>query len=218
MRIILLGPPGAGKGTQAQFIKDALGIPQISTGDMLRAAVGSGSELGARVKAVMDSGALVSDEIIIDLVKERIQADDCAKGFLFDGFPRTIPQAQAMDDAGIPIDAVVEIQVADEELIKRITGRRVHPGSGRVYHVVYNPPKQDGVDDVTGEALQQREDDTEATVRERLSVYYEQTQPLVDFYRGKSVIKYTEIDGSGAVEDIQSAIALGLGEANSLGE
>ena len=218
MRIILLGPPGAGKGTQAQFIKDALGIPQISTGDMLRAAVGSGSELGARVKAVMDSGALVSDEIIIDLVKERIQADDCATGFLFDGFPRTIPQAQAMDDAGIPIDAVVEIQVADEELIKRITGRRVHPGSGRVYHVVYNPPRQDGVDDDTGEALQQREDDTEATVRERLSVYYEQTQPLVDFYRSNSVIKYIEIDGSGAVEDIQSAIALGLSEDNSLGE
>ena len=218
LRIILLGPPGAGKGTQAQFIKDALGIPQISTGDMLRAAVGSGSDLGARVKAVMDSGALVSDKIIIDLVKARIQADDCAKGFLFDGFPRTIPQAQAMDNAGIPIDAVVEIQVADEELIKRITGRRVHPGSGRVYHVVYNPPKQDGVDDVTGEALQQREDDTEVTVRDRLSVYYEQTQPLVDFYRGKSVIKYIEIDGSGAVEDIQNAIALGMGETNSLGE
>ncbi len=218
MRIILLGPPGAGKGTQAQFIKDALGIPQISTGDMLRAAVGSGTDLGARVKAVMDSGALVSDKIIIDLVKERIQADDCAKGFLFDGFPRTIPQAQSMDNAGIPIDAVVEIQVADEELIKRITGRRVHPGSGRVYHVVYNPPKQDGFDDVTGEALQQREDDTEVTVRDRLSVYYEQTQPLVDFYRGKSVIKYIEIDGSGAVEDIQSAIALGLGEDKSLGE
>ena len=218
MRIILLGPPGAGKGTQAQFIKDALGIPQISTGDMLRAAVGSGTDLGARVKAVMDSGALVSDKIIIDLVKERIQADDCAKGFLFDGFPRTIPQAQSMDNAGIPIDAVVEIQVADEELIKRITGRRVHPGSGRVYHVAYNPPRQDGVDDVTGETLQQREDDTEVTVRDRLSVYYEQTQPLVDFYRGKSVIKYIEIDGSGAVEDIQSAIALGLGEDKSLGE
>lgn len=181
---------------------------------MLRAAIGSGSELGQRVKAVMDSGALVSDDIIIDLVKERIQADDCANGFLFDGFPRTIPQAQAMDDAKIPIDAVVEIQVADEELIKRITGRRVHPGSGRVYHVVYNPPKQDGVDDVTGEALQQREDDTEATVRERLSVYYEQTQPLVEFYRSKGEIKYLEIDGSGAVEDIQSAIALGLGEAS----
>ena len=214
VRIILLGPPGAGKGTQAQFIKDSLGIPQISTGDMLRAAIGSGSEVGQRVKAVMDSGALVSDEIIIDLVKERILADDCAKGFLFDGFPRTIPQAKAMDDAGIPIDAVVEIQVADEELIKRITGRRVHPGSGRVYHVVYNPPKEDGVDDVTGEALQQREDDTEVTVRERLSVYYEQTQALVDFYRGKSAIKYTEIDGSGAVEDIQGAIAQGLGQAN----
>ena len=214
MRIILLGPPGAGKGTQAQFIKDSLGIPQISTGDMLRAAVGSGSELGQRVKAVMDSGALVSDDIIIDLVKERIQADDCANGFLFDGFPRTIPQAQAMDDANIPIDAVVEIQVMDEELIKRITGRRVHPGSGRVYHVVYNPPQQHGVDDVTGEALQQRVDDTEATVRERLSVYYEQTQSLVEFYRGKGEIEYLEIDGSGAVEDIQAAIALGLGKAN----
>ena len=160
--MMIFGPPGAGKGTQAQFIKDSLGIPQISTGDMLRAAIGSGSELGQRVKAVMDSGALVSDDIIIDLVKERIQADDCANGFLFDGFPRTIPQAQAMDDANIPIDAVVEIQAVDEELIKRITGRRVHPGSGRVYHVVYNPPKQDGVDDVTGEALQQREDDIEA--------------------------------------------------------
>jgi len=177
---------------------------------MLRAAVGSGSELGNRVKAVMDSGALVSDDIIIDLVKERIQADDCANGFLFDGFPRTIPQAQAMDDAGVPIDAVVEIQVQDDELVKRITGRRVHPGSGRVYHVVYNPPKQDGIDDITGEALQQREDDTESTVRERLSVYYEQTQPLVAYYRVKQTLKYVEIDGSGAVEDIQHAIAQGL--------
>ena len=210
MRIILLGPPGAGKGTQAQFIKDSLGIPQISTGDMLRAAVGSGSVLGNRVKAVMDSGALVSDEIIIDLVKERIQAEDCANGFLFDGFPRTIPQAQAMDDAGIPIDAVVEIQVQDDELVKRITGRRVHPGSGRVYHVVYNPPEQEGLDDATGEALQQREDDTEETVRERLSVYYEQTQPLVAHYSAKQALKYVEIDGSGAVEDIQHAIAEGL--------
>ena len=210
MRIILLGPPGAGKGTQAQFIKDSLGIPQISTGDMLRAAVGSGSELGNRVKAVMDSGALVSDDIIIDLVKERIQADDCANGFLFDGFPRTIPQAQAMDDAGIPIDAVVEIQVQDDELVKRITGRRVHPGSGRGFLVGFNPPKQDGVDDITGEALQQREDDTESTVRERLSVYYEQTQPLVAYYSAKQTLKYVEIDGSGAVEDIQHAIAQGL--------
>ncbi len=210
MRIILLGPPGAGKGTQAQFIKESLNVPQISTGDMLRAAIGSGSELGNRVKAVMDSGALVSDEIIIDLVKERIQADDCANGFLFDGFPRTIPQAQAMDDAGIPIDAVVEIQVPDEELVKRITGRRVHPGSGRVYHVVYNPPKEEDQDDVTGEALQQREDDTESTVRERLSVYAAQTQPLVDYYRAKTQLNYLEVDGSGAVDDIQNAIAAAL--------
>ena len=210
MRIILLGPPGAGKGTQAQFIKESLGVPQISTGDMLRAAVGSGSELGNRVKAVMDAGALVSDDIIINLVKERIQADDCANGFLFDGFPRTIRQAQAMDDAGIPIDAVVEIQVEDDELVKRITGRRVHPGSGRVYHLQYNPPKQQGVDDVTGEELQQREDDTESTVRERLAIYYEQTQPLVAFYSEKSHLKYVEIDGSGAVGGIQNAIAAGL--------
>ena len=212
MRIILLGPPGAGKGTQAQFIKESLGVPQISTGDMLRAAVGSGSELGNRVKAVMDAGALVSDDIIIDLVKERIQADDCANGFLFDGFPRTIRQAQAMDDAGIPIDAVVEIQVEDDELVKRITGRRVHPGSGRVYHLQYNPPKQQGVDDVTGEELQQREDDTESTVRERLAIYYEQTQPLVAFYSEKSHLKYIEIDGSGAVADIQNAISAGLAQ------
>ena len=212
MRIILLGPPGAGKGTQAQLIKESLGVPQISTGDMLRAAVGSGSELGNRVKAVMDAGALVSDDIIIDLVKERIQADDCANGFLFDGFPRTIPQAKAMDDAGIPIDAVVEIQVEDDELVKRITGRRVHPGSGRVYHVQYNPPKQEGVDDVTGEALQQREDDTESTVRERLAIYYEQTLPLVAFYSEKSHLKYVEIDGSGSVADIQNAIAAGLAQ------
>ena len=212
MRIILLGPPGAGKGTQAQFIKESLGVPQISTGDMLRAAVGSGSELGNRVKAVMDAGALVSDDIIINLVKERIQADDCANGFLFDGFPRTIRQAQAMDDAGIPIDAVVEIQVEDDELVKRITGRRVHPGSGRVYHVQYNPPKQEGVDDGTGEALHQREDDTESTVRERLAIYYEQTQPLVAFYSEKSHLKYVEIDGSGAVADIQNAISAGLAQ------
>ena len=212
MRIILLGPPGAGKGTQAQFIKDSQGIPQISTGDMLRAAVSSGSELGQRVKAVMDSGALVSDEIIIDLVKERITQDDCASGFLFDGFPRTIPQAQAMRDAGVVIDAVVEIQVDDEELIKRITGRRVHPGSGRVYHIIYNPPQEADKDDETGEPLLQREDDTEETVRERLAVYNEQTAPLIQFYRNDTSIKYVVVNGQGAVEDIQQAIKQGLAE------
>ena len=210
MRIILLGPPGAGKGTQAQFIQDQLNIPQISTGDMLRAAVSSGSELGLRVKAVMDSGALVSDDIIIELVKERIGQSDCANGFLFDGFPRTIPQAEAMREAGVPIDVVLEIQVNDEELVARITGRRVHPGSGRVYHVLYNPPKQDGFDDVTGEALQQRPDDTEATVRERLSVYAEQTQPLIAYYRGQDGIRYIEIDGLGEVSAIQDTIAQNL--------
>ncbi|MEQ9451870.1 MAG: adenylate kinase [Pseudomonadales bacterium] len=216
MRIILLGPPGAGKGTQAQFIKEKFEIPQISTGDMLRAAISSGSELGNRVKAVMDSGALVSDDIIIDLVKDRITHADCARGFLLDGFPRTIPQAQAMDEAGVVIDAVVEIQVADEELVQRITGRRVHPGSGRVYHVRYNPPANEGVDDVTGEPLEQREDDTEETVRERISVYNEQTAPLVDFYRAKAdgALSYIRVDGQGAVEDIQAEILKGLTALN----
>ena len=207
MKIILLGPPGAGKGTQAQFIQERLNVPQISTGDMLRAAVSSGSELGNRVKAVMDSGALVSDDIIIDLVKDRIAQPDCANGFLFDGFPRTIPQAEAMKDAGVPIDVVLEIQVDDEELVTRITGRRVHPGSGRVYHVEYNPPQKEGLDDVTGEPLQQREDDTEATVRERLHVYAEQTQPLIAYYSSQDDIRYIEIDGLGDVAAIQSAIA-----------
>ncbi len=212
MRIILLGPPGAGKGTQAQFIKERLGIPQISTGDMLRAAVSSGSALGERVKAVMDSGALVSDEIIIDLVKDRITHDDCANGFLFDGFPRTIPQAEAMTAAGVEIDAVVEIQVPDEELVRRITGRRVHPGSGRVYHVIYNPPKVDGLDDDTGEALVQREDDTEETVRQRLSVYKEQTEPLVEFYHAMEAqgLRYISVDGQGEVALIQASIAAAL--------
>lgn len=210
MKIILLGPPGAGKGTQAQFIQERLNVPQISTGDMLRAAVSSGSELGNRVKAVMDSGALVSDDIIIDLVKDRIAQPDCANGFLFDGFPRTIPQAEAMKDAGVPIDVVLEIQVDDEELVTRITGRRVHAGSGRVYHVEYNPPQKEGLDDVTGEPLQQREDDTEATVRERLHVYAEQTQPLIAYYSSQDDIRYIEIDGLGDVAAIQSAIAESL--------
>lgn len=212
MRIILLGPPGAGKGTQAQFIQTTLNIPQISTGDMLRAAISSGSELGNRVKAVMEAGALVSDAIIIDLVKERITQADCGQGFLFDGFPRTIVQAQAMDQAGVDIDAVVEIQVPAEELVKRITGRRVHPGSGRVYHTLYNPPKSEGKDDVTGETLEQREDDNEVTVRERISVYNEQTAPLVEHYSklDGSRLTYIEINGQGEVSDIQGQIANAL--------
>lgn len=212
--MILLGPPGAGKGTQAQFIKERLGIPQISTGDMLRAAVSSGSELGNRVQAVMDSGALVSDDIIIDLVKARILEADCADGFLFDGFPRTIPQAQAMQAAGVEIDAVVEIQVDDNELVKRITGRRVHPGSGRVYHTIYNPPVVPDVDDESGEPLVQREDDTEDTVRERLSIYNEQTAPLIAFYHGFEAkgLRYISVDGIGEVKEVQSAIAQGLAD------
>tara|TARA_X000000368_G_scaffold48687_1_gene34740 strand:+ start:158 stop:805 length:648 start_codon:yes stop_codon:yes gene_type:complete len=213
MRILLLGPPGAGKGTQAQFIKESLNIPQISTGDMLRAAVKSGSELGSRVKQVMESGALVSDEIVIELVKERIGQADCQKGFLFDGFPRTIPQAEAMSSAGVVLDAVVEIQVEDEELVKRATGRRVHPGSGRVYHVEFNPPKIDGKDDESGEDLVHREDDMEETVRERLSVYYEETYPLVQYYKGLvgNGLKYVEVDGqSHDLNEIQNEISQGL--------
>lgn len=209
MRVILLGPPGAGKGTQAQFIKDHWNIPQISTGDMLRAAVKAGSELGKRVKAVMDSGALVSDEIIIALVKERITAADCKAGFLFDGFPRTIPQAEAMEQASVPIDAVVEIAVPDEELVRRISGRRVHPSSGRVYHVEFSPPKVAGKDDVTGESLVQRDDDKEATVRERINVYNAQTKPLVAFYEARAARKalaYHRIAGVGSVDDIKAAV------------
>ena len=213
MRVILLGPPGAGKGTQAQFVCDAFGIPQISTGEMLRAAVSAGTELGQRVKAVMQSGALVSDEIIIDLVQERIDQDDCANGFLFDGFPRTIAQAQAMQAAGVPINAVVEISVPDAEVIKRISGRRVHPASGRIYHVDFNPPDVYGVDDESGEPLIQRDDDQEATVKERLSVYHEQTQPLVEFYRklsnGKS-LRYVTVDGGKDVNDVQKEVRKAL--------
>lgn len=214
MRIILLGAPGAGKGTQAQFITTELGIPQISTGDMLRAAVKAGTELGRQVESVMNSGGLVTDEIIIALVKERITQPDCANGFLLDGFPRTIPQAQAMVDAGIGIDRVIEIRVNDEEIVKRLSGRRVHPESGRTYHVEHNPPAREGVDDETGEALVQRDDDREETVRKRLAVYHEQTRPLVEFYEaqqqaGESV-KLISIDGQADVQEIRKRLAAAL--------
>ena len=211
MRIILLGPPGAGKGTQAQFICEQFRIPQISTGDMLRAAVAAGSPLGEQAKAIMESGGLVSDDIIVGLVKERIEEVDCIDGCLFDGFPRTIPQAQAMVDEQIGIDHVLEIAVSDEEIINRLSGRRVHPGSGRIYHVEYNPPKQAGVDDQTGEALIQRDDDSEQTVRNRLGVYHDQTRPLVNFYRELEGGEYHQLDGVGAVKDITRHIMSVLG-------
>lgn len=213
MRLILLGAPGAGKGTQAQFITEKYGIPQISTGDMLRAAVKAKTELGLEAKKVMDAGGLVSDEIIIGLVKDRITQDDCANGFLFDGFPRTIPQAQAMVEADVRIDDVVEIAVGDEEIVARVSGRRVHPGSGRIYHVKYNPPQQAGVDDETGEALIQRDDDTEETVRKRLEIYYSQTSPLIDFYQnmsGGNAPGYHRIEGVGSVEAIRDAVFASL--------
>src|SRR6185503_4659474 len=202
MRLILLGPPGAGKGTQAQYVCDAYGIPQISTGDMLRAAVKAGTPLGRQVKKVMDSGALVSDDIIIALVKERIQQPDSANGFLLDGFPRTIVQAQALIDAGVALDGVLEISVPEEEIVKRLSGRRVHEKSGRVYHVIYNPPKVDNRDDETGDVLVQRKDDEEATVRERLGVYHRQTFPLVDFYSklaAEERVHYAKVEGIGGV-------------------
>ena len=207
MRVILLGAPGAGKGTQAQFIMEEYGIPQISTGDMLRAAIKNGTELGKKVKAVMDSGALVSDDIIIALVKERIAENDCGNGFLFDGFPRTIPQAEALRDAGVAIDHVVEIAVEDEEIVKRMSGRRVHPESGRTYHVVFNPPREEGKDDVTGEALVQRADDEEETVRKRLGVYHDQTAPLVEFYQKVGGdTRYSRIEGVGSVDQIKQQV------------
>lgn len=212
MRLILLGAPGAGKGTQANYIKEKYNIPQISTGDMLRAAIKAGTPLGMEAKKVMDAGNLVSDDIIINLVKERIQEADCANGFLFDGFPRTIPQAQAMKDAGIKIDYVVEIDVADEEIVKRMSGRRVHLASGRTYHVEFNPPKIAGKDDITGEELVQRPDDAEETVQKRLSVYHEQTQPLVDYYSDWQKIgdtqapKLVHVLGVGSVETIRDQI------------
>jgi adenylate kinase len=209
MRLILLGPPGAGKGTQAQYICDAYGIPQISTGDMLRAAVKAGTPLGKQVKKVMDSGALVSDEVIIALVKERIAQPDCANGFLLDGFPRTIAQAQALIDVGVDLDGVLEIAVPADEIVKRLSGRRVHEKSGRVYHVVYNPPKVVDRDDETGEPLVQRKDDAEATVRQRLKVYHDQTFPLVDFYSklaAQNGVRYAKVKGIGSVEEIKNAV------------
>lgn len=217
MRLILLGGPGAGKGTQANFIRQKFGIPQISTGDMLRSAVKAGTELGKAAKKVMDEGGLVSDDIIIGLVKDRIREPDCEKGFMFDGFPRTIPQAEALRQEGVKIDYVIDIAVPDEEIIKRMSGRRVHLPSGRTYHVVFNPPKAEGKDDVTGEDLIQRDDDKEETVRKRLELYHEQTEPLIDFYRkweesgDPDAPRYIKINGVGSVDEIRDQILKALG-------
>ncbi len=218
MKLILLGAPGAGKGTQANYIKEKFNIPQISTGDMLRAAIKAGTPLGITAKKVMDAGNLISDDIIINLVKERIKEKDCTNGFLFDGFPRTIPQAQAMKDAGIDIDYVVEIEVDDSEILKRMSGRRVHPASGRTYHLMFNPPKVEGKDDITGEDLVQRPDDVENTVIKRLNIYHDQTQPLVDYYTAwaksgdANAPKYVHISGTGSVESIRDKIFAALGD------
>jgi len=212
MRIILLGGPGAGKGTQAASITEKYNIPQISTGDMLRAAVKAGTPLGLEAKKVMDAGGLVSDDIILGLVKERTAESDCENGFLFDGFPRTIAQAESLKEQGVNIDCVVEIDVADEEIIKRMSGRRVHLDSGRTYHLIYNPPKEEGKDNETGEPLIQREDDQEETVKKRLDVYHEQTEPLINYYStwakdgGENAPKYAHIEGVGSVDDIRDKI------------
>ena len=219
MRLILLGGPGVGKGTQANYFKEHFQIPQISTGDMLRAAVQSGSVLGLQMKSIMDAGGLVSDELIISLVRERLREPDCKRGFLFDGYPRTIPQAEALKENGILIDHILEIAVPDEAIIKRVSGRRVHLTSGRTYHLVYNPPKIEGIDDLTGEALIQRDDDREETMRRRLAVYREQTEPLVDFYQHWYVSgdtqapQYTRIDGIGTVEEIKARVLAALGDS-----
>lgn len=216
MKLILLGGPGAGKGTQAAFITGKYGIPQISTGDMLRAAVKAGTPMGLAAKKVMDAGGLVSDDIILGLIADRLKQPDCAKGFLFDGFPRTIPQAEAMRAQGVELDYVLEIDVSDEEIIKRMSGRRVHLGSGRTYHVVFNPPKVEGKDDVTGEALIQRDDDKEETVRKRLAAYHSQTKPLTDFYSkwantgAKGAPKYRKVSGVGSLDAIKSALFAAL--------
>jgi len=208
MRLILLGPPGAGKGTQAQFIREKFGIPQISTGDMLRAAVKAGTPLGKQAKQVMDSGQLVSDDIIIGLVRERLHEPDCSAGYLFDGFPRTIPQAEQLEKDGVPLDYVLEIDVPDSEIITRMSGRRVHPPSGRIYHIKFNPPRAEGRDDVTGEPLVLRDDDREETVKKRLEVYRQQTRPLVDYYQALPGVKYRKISGIGGVDEVtQRALA-----------
>ncbi|KAB7700160.1 adenylate kinase [Plesiomonas shigelloides] len=214
MRIILLGAPGAGKGTQAQFIMEKYGIPQISTGDMLRAAVKAGTELGLQAKAIMDAGQLVTDELIISLVKERIAQEDCRNGFLLDGFPRTIPQADAMKEAGIDVDFVLEFDVPDQVIVERMSGRRVHPASGRVYHVVYNQPKVEGKDDVTGEDLIIRADDEAETVRKRLAIYHEQTEPLVAYYTKEADAgntRYFKLDGTRNVDAVSQELAQILG-------
>ena len=215
MRLILLGPPGAGKGTQAAFITQHYGIPQISTGDMLRAAVKAGTPLGLEAKKIMDTGGLVSDELIIGLVKDRLQQPDCSKGYLFDGFPRTIPQADALKHAKVALDFVVEIEVPEQDIIERMSGRRVHPASGRSYHLTFNPPKVAEQDDLTGEPLVQRDDDKEETVRHRLTVYQNQTRPLVEYYSGwaqadSAAPRYRKVHGLGSVQDIQARIAAAL--------
>ncbi len=214
MRIILLGAPGAGKGTQAEYLREKYSIPQISTGDMLRAAVQLGSDLGRQVKSVMQSGGLVSDSIIIALIKDRITQSDCENGFLFDGFPRTIPQAEALVDAGVNLDVVLEIVVPDDEIVRRLVGRRVHQQSGRIYHIDNKPPKTSGKDDITGDALMQRDDDRESTVRNRLHVYHTQTKPLVDFYQRLSAsnqqLKFLSVSGVGDIAEIKNALGFAL--------